>query len=270
MEERTFARLRDWVEPAHPAVIQLYGDLINIYTLIRSQYQQDIDRAFDQISRHIGFVVTTTVPAVMNVGDDGEITYFGMGAEHLRGTIFDKVFSETLSPLVGSRPDMEPWVSSGTYKLYLLWYDALKLKLRTDWMEPAHVFKGSLTAGIRAESLPTAAKVRPEVMEPAHWFDPGRAIAAEDAALIAVIDEVYPELRLADRVATVRDYARKQVRPEVMEPAHYRLAEAEKLRLAEAERLQRPVRPEVMEPAHFRVENREDLARLLRTLLERI
>jgi hypothetical protein len=43
-----------------------------------------------------------------------------------------------------------------------------------------------------------------EVMEPVHWFDPGIAIDPEEAVLISVIDEVYPELRLADRIRTYR------------------------------------------------------------------
>jgi hypothetical protein len=99
-------------------------------------------------------------------------------------------------------------------------------------------------------------------MEPAHWFDPGRAIAFEEAALISVIDEVYPELRLVDRVAAYRQVARKAVLPEVMEPAHFR-------QFARSELL-RQVRPEVMEPAHFRPESREEMLRVIRSLLERL
>jgi len=40
--------------------------------------------------------------------------------------------------------------------------------------------------------------------EPAHWFDPGTIIAAEEGVLITAIDEVYPELRLADRISHYR------------------------------------------------------------------
>jgi hypothetical protein len=36
------------------------------------------------------------------------------------------------------------------------------------------------------------------VREPAHRFDPGVAVAIEGAVVISAIDEVYPELRLAD------------------------------------------------------------------------
>jgi hypothetical protein len=78
--------------------------------------------------------------------------------------------------------------------------------------------------------------------------------------LISVIDEVYPELRLVDRVSAFRQAARRAVLPEVMEPAHFRQIAGELLR---------QVRPEVMEPAHFRPESREEALRLIRSLLER-
>ena len=63
--------------------------------------------------------------------------------------------------------------------------------------------------------------MRPEVREPAHWFDPGVAIAIEDAVVISAIDQVYPELRLAERIAADR-LAIRRIRPEVMEPVHFR------------------------------------------------
>lgn len=217
MEEKIFARIRDWVEPAHPAVVRLYDDLITIYARIREKYQGEIDTAFDRISRQIGFVVTTTVPVVLEVGDKGEHNRISMGAEHLKDTLFDK----ELSKVFGPQPD--PWkVAAGKYNLYLIWFDALHLKLRTDWMEPAHFFKErdirtSAVSGISSKAL----KRGWEWQEPAHWFDPGIAIAVEELVLIEAIDRVYPELRLVDRVAFVRDALRKRVRPEVMEPAHF-------------------------------------------------
>jgi hypothetical protein len=66
-----------------------------------------------------------------------------------------------------------------------------------------------------------APKQRWEWQEPAHWFDPGIAIAVEELVLIEAIDRVYPELRLVDRVAFVREALRKRVRPEVVEPVHH-------------------------------------------------
>jgi hypothetical protein len=54
-----------------------------------------------------------------------------------------------------------------------------------------------------------------------HWFDPGLLLSAQDAITISVIDEVYPEIRLADRVAVTRESLRRRVFPEVQEPAHF-------------------------------------------------
>ncbi len=69
--------------------------------------------------------------------------------------------------------------------------------------------------------------------------------------MIEALDEVYPELRLSDRVALSRETLRK-VSPEVMEPAHFR--QFEKGLVSELSSVLRrySVSPEVMEPAHFR------------------
>ena len=40
--------------------------------------------------------------------------------------------------------------------------------------------------------------------------------------MISVIDEVYPELRLADRIGAYRQISRRYIWPEVKEPVHYR------------------------------------------------
>lgn len=220
MDGKNFARIRDWVEPAHPAVVKLYDDLIAIYTRIREKYQAKIDNAFDQVSRQIGFVVTTTVPVVFEIGDKGTLKRICMGAEHLKDTLFDKELSRVFEP----NPD--PWkVAAGNYHLYLIWFDAIRLKLRTDWIEPAHYLKERFVRDIPSRPVAgisgTALKQGWEWQEPAHWFDPGIAIAVEELVLIESIDRVYPELRLVDRVAFVREALRKPVRPEVKEPAHF-------------------------------------------------
>jgi len=202
-----YASLRDWVEPAHPGIVQLLDDLVNIYTVVREQYQAPLDEAFDRVSRQIGFVVTTTIPVVFEIAENGRLKNVKMGAEHLNGTLFHK----ELPAVFTAKPNPAPWkVAPGDYQLYLLWYSALRLKLGTAWLEPAHPTVSRFAAS--KEAL----RVRPEVMEPAHWFDPGAAIAVSDRLLIEAIDNVYPDLRLADRVALTR----KLVRPEVMEPAH--------------------------------------------------
>lgn len=178
-----------WEEPAHPMIFRLRNDLVTIYTHIREKYQKKIDSTFDQISREIGFVVTTTIPVVFEVGDKGTVERISMGAEHLKGTLFDKGLTKALEQLFD---DPIPG-TKGAYSLYLLWFEALKLKLRTYWVEPAHVLRRSVSEMSEREILT-------QPREPAHWFDSRIAMTAEEAVLISVIDEVYPELRLADLI----------------------------------------------------------------------
>ena len=184
MADNRFERLRDWVEPAHPAVIRLHEELVAIFTHIREKYQPQIDKAFDKVSRQIGFVVATTVPVVLEVGNGGDVKRLSMGAENLQDTIFDRELSSALSELTG---DSIKNVSSGTFNLHLLWYEALKLKLQTDWMEPAHFlrtrFGERLQPGLASRTEIKETLGRPWE-EPAHWFDPGMAIAVEEAVLI--------------------------------------------------------------------------------------
>lgn len=96
------------------------------------------------------------------------------------------------------------------YNIYLIWFDALKLRLRKDWIEPAHVTLGGMAAS----------PVDPDVIEPAH-FKP-TPHPWREKVLIAVIDEVYPELRLIDRISKLKDIMRHRVPPDVIEPAHFR------------------------------------------------
>jgi hypothetical protein len=219
VSETSFARLRDWTEPAHPAVIRLYDDLIQVYRIMRER-QKEIDAAFDRVAAQIGFVVTTTLPVRVEVAEEGAVKKSFFDSEALRGTIFEKELSGFLQELT-----RKPFsgVPAGAYRFYLIWYDALKLKLRRDWLEPVHVIQGLLGSFLsqRGAAVSVSSLVRPEVREPAHWFDPGVVIAIEDAVVISAIDEVYPELRLAERIAADR-LAIRQIRPEVMEPVHYR------------------------------------------------
>jgi len=218
VSETSFAQLRDWTEPAHPAVIRLYEDLIQVYRTMRER-QKEIDAAFDRVAAQIGFVVTTTLPVRVEVGEEGAVKKSSFDSEALRGTIFEKELSGFLGDLT-SRPFTG--VPAGTYRFYLIWYDALKLKLSRDWLEPVHVIQGLLGSLVSQPGTTVSAYslVRPEVREPAHWFDPGVSIAVEDAVVISAIDEVYPELRLSERIAADR-LAIRQIRPEVKEPAHY-------------------------------------------------
>lgn len=232
-DETVFSRLKDWVEPAHPVLVEYHRQLRWLYEHIREQYQAEIDHAFDSVSRQIGFVVTTTAPVSLQIGD-GKLRKAAIPeASPLAGTLFESALMEAIQPLAGAKlADVAP----GTYELYLIWYDALKLKLRTEWMEPAHVFRPWLEPAHffrfpfdveRAQAararVPERSAVVWESHEPAHWFDPGMALSQREAVLITVIDEVYPELQLVERLAGSRQAARVAVGPGVREPAHFRL-----------------------------------------------
>jgi hypothetical protein len=240
-----------WGEPAHPGIIRQYEDLLAIYAVIRGQLQEGIDRAFDRVSRDIGFVVSTTLPVTCEIAQ-GKAAQWTM-AEPLKGSLFETAILEALN-----KPSPDPWkaVSPGQYQLYLIWFDALKLKLRKDWLEPVHYLREE-APGLVSQ----AARVRPEVQEPAHWFIPSVAIAAEEQILISVIDEVYPELQLAERIAKTRQ-ALRAVRPEVMEPAHVHTAQGAELALREIANLFKRVGPGIPEPAHHLGAERDILAEI--------
>jgi hypothetical protein len=252
MTERIMSRGFPWGEPAHPGIVRYYDDLIAIYRVIRGQMQQKIDEAFDGVSRQIGFVVTTTIPVTMEVADEHKGARWTVGAA-LKGSLFEE---KILGGMAEAKAELWKAVSPGKYNLYLVWYDALKLKLRKDWLEPVH-FLATETGASMAE----ATAVRPEVQEPAHWFIPGERLSVDEKVLISVIDEVYPELRLADRIAATRQMIR-QVQPEVMEPVHPRPDLGAGTALREIGQLLRRVQPGVMEPAHFRLSERDFLAEI--------
>jgi len=195
-----------WAEPAHPSVVKLHDDLIAIYQRIRQDYQAQIDQAFDRVSRQIGFVVTTTLPVTFEIGEKATLRDLRMSTENLKGTLFEREVFPILEPLrKGSLS-----VAAVTYNLYLIWFQALQLRLRRDWIEPAHFTVGSdvlAQTQLANAELPVAQRTLltdPFVREPAHWFDPGIAFAAGDLVVVSAIDAVYPELRLADRIDVSR------------------------------------------------------------------
>jgi len=206
-----------WREPAHPGVIKLHDDLVAILSVIRDKYQTGIDAAFDNISRQIGFVVTTTLPVTLDVAAGGKLSPIKMGADNLRGTIFEKGFMERLSPLANEQLAS---VTPGTYKLHLIWLGALKLRLPCEWCEPVHL---AVSAQVRPASSAALFDFGP--IEPAQWFDPGLMVSVEDAVLIGALDEVYPQLKLIERIGQIRAAIRTRVGPHIPEPAHFRSRE---------------------------------------------
>lgn len=179
---------KDWAEPAHIAVKINHG-LIDIYKAIRAK-QTIIDSAFDRISEEIGFVVTTTIPIKVEVRNAKDVE-MGM-VNKLQGSNvaicarLDEKVERTPFKNLGtvlkeiSFPNVH--MVAGTYRVYLIWYAALRLKLRIDWVEPGHFLRDIFTG-----------------------LDQGSdTINMEDAMTISAIDEVYPELRLFERISADR------------------------------------------------------------------
>lgn len=253
---------RDWVEPAHPVLVQRYDDFIEIYRFLRDTFQERIDTIFDKVSKQVGFVVTTTLPVTMQIAGDGKIEKIGFTSVNLQGTLFGNEFAPIFKEIAGKKGIK---ASAGSYPLFLLWHEALKLKLKADWIEPAHFrdFRAAQIQPAVAEDL--AAQLTPGIREPAHWFDAGISLDREEEILIAAIDEVYTDLNLAERVAIARRDTIKYI-PGIREPAHFRAIIEE---LIDA-RVGRQLVPGIREPAHFRrfdeLMEREDATQLLSEL----
>ena len=208
-------------EPAHPGIVQQLVDVVALYGVIRDKVQPQIDKAFDDVSRSIGFVVATTLPVAVTIDDKGGVTGVAVGGEQFKGTLFDRELTQALAPLIGQTV---AGASAGTYNIYAIWQAALALALQHHWLEPAHA--GSLPSEFAAtaqRAAPQLSAARPVtgVHEPAHFLDAGIQLAPEDTVVIAAIDQVYPELRLAERVATARVATRPGgVIPHVQERVH--------------------------------------------------
>ena len=201
MSESSSARFQGGTELIQPSVIRLYNNLVQVYRIMRER-QKEIDAAFDRVAAQIGFVVTTTLPVKVEVAEGGAVKAASFDGEALKGTIFERELSGFVKELT-----QKPFsgVPAGTYRYYLIWYDALNLKLKCDWCEPAQVLQAVLgSVASQRVSIAGSSLVRPEVKEPPHWFDPGYAIAIDEALVIMAIDEVYSELRLAERIKAGR------------------------------------------------------------------
>jgi hypothetical protein len=241
-------------EPAHVSLVRQYEDLVAILKYIRDKGQEVIDQGFDRVSSKIGFVVATTVPVTAEVGKDGKINNLLMRGKHLEGTLFDEILLPALSEKIkgkqipvakGSAP------SEGNYDFYLLWFDALKLKLGAGQFrpppepahfrlaaelarfrpppEPAHVsfrpppepahfhLTEELAQFLRGQSTSFLGRFRPPP-EPAHWFLPGALITQEEQVLIVALDEVYPELRLVERISASRLGEEVMLNPQPLPP----------------------------------------------------
>lgn len=251
------------IEPAHPMQVKLQEYLLDIYKVIRERFQNKIDKAFDRVSSQIGYVLTTAVPVVLSIDGKGKIKdEIKIEGRQLKGTMFEKALQDTLAEI--QKTDFPKRIEAGDYRIYIFWLDALKLKLRTDWIEPAHYRRFGQLERLRNVYQPgvSAEAVKPEVQEPVHWFDPWMKLPVEELVLVSVIDEVYPELRLIDRVRSFKDFARLKVPPEVMEPAHHHVW-PDVIEPAH-------VRPEVIEPVHHRIPGQDIQIDKLKGLLSQL
>jgi hypothetical protein len=292
MEKKILENMGYWTEPAHPMMIKLYDDLVAIYKVVRDNYQKEIDNAFDRASQQIGFVVTTTMPVVLDVGERGAIKGISIALESMKGTALEKELSTTFGLMKKNEKRLE--ISPGVYNIALFWYEAVKLRLRTDWMEPAHSayevqseLMGLSPSCRSMQETGIASQYRPWLepihngpwcrpwMEPAHnrpwcepvhhrswgrpWMEPAHPvfetesdfkrteamwrgnehqepaqfmnwanqIATEKSVLISAIDEVYPDLKLGERLdkaqyttSSMSHLQPHHIWPGVREPAH--------------------------------------------------
>ena len=204
-----------WHEPAHPGVIRQLSDVVSVYRAIREKVQPQIDKAFDEASRQIGFVVATTLPVAVTVDDKGKVTAVTIGGQ-FKGTLFERELAKAFTPLIGQKL---AGVSPGTYQLYAIWQAALSLVLQHYWLEPAQPGTVLGTGDLQVQAF----KRPPGVHEPAHFLDAAIQLTAEDTIVIAAIDQVYPELRLAERIAHARTATRSvRVLPIVEERVQFR------------------------------------------------
>jgi hypothetical protein len=132
--------------------------------------------------------------------------------------------------------------------VYLFWLDALKLKLRADWVEPAHHrmeleckewewYDPSRDWLEPVHRPPIRRRCKRWGLKPPYWWDWLEPVhMTPDVPLVAspepvpwrhkvvllAVDQVYPELQLEERLAQRHALWRRWVPPEVMEPVHFR------------------------------------------------
>ncbi len=224
-------------EPAHVSLVRQFEDLVAILKYFRDKGQEVIDRGFDRVSSQIGFVVATTLPVTVELNERGKIVHLGVRGEHLEGTLFDTELLPALKKVLGGDPIPAVKESKGTYDFYLLWFDALKLKLGSGRFrpppEPAHFRVIEELARFRPPPEPAhyrpleeLARLRPSLdlgrfrppPEPAHWFDPGILISEAEQVVIVALDEVYPELRLVERISSYRRGEEVALNPQPLPP----------------------------------------------------
>jgi hypothetical protein len=198
-------------EPAHEMMPHLEDILRELYRHIRERYQPAIDQTFDQVAKEIGFVVSTTMPMNIEIGEGGVVKSL-MVSKHsaMKGTMMDRTLAKALKPLIGAKV---PVKQAGAYEFFIIWPEALKYKLSFDWCEPAHhtdwLEPAHPTPGLHLDEVKRAVSSKMKMVweshEPAHWLDPKVKLSDAEAMHVSLLDEVYPELRLLERIKQVRN-----------------------------------------------------------------
>jgi hypothetical protein len=204
-------------EPAHPMQLKLQEDLLSIYRQIREKFQNEIDKAFDRTASQIGYVINTAIPVTLKIEKSNAVIIIPDEFQFK-----DTILEQEMKGLMDGMRKMK-WgneISAGEFKMYLFWYEALKLRLRTEWMEPVHYRNIFQDEALRYRELQQVKERTAVLPEPAHFFNPLIPISDEELILVNVIDQVYPELQLIEKISKTRLYSRKLINPEVMEPVH--------------------------------------------------
>jgi len=204
-----------WNEPAHAMVVQERSDLVKIYAAIKDKCQSNIDDAFDRVSREVGYVVTTAIPVDLEL-EAGKVRSISMGAENLKGTIFEREMTKALEPLADD-PFPIPRPENKTYRLLVFWKEALMVNkvnvVDPGVIEPVQFDPSSINLMRRVAPEPaqftsrTSIALRRPPPEPAHMVKDIFSHLEEQVAswkeqvLVSAIDEVYPELSFAQRLA---------------------------------------------------------------------
>jgi len=205
------------LEPVHPMQLKLQEDLLSIYRQIREKFQIEIDKAFDRTASQIGYVINTAIPVTLKI--EKNTTAISIPDEfQLKNTILEHEMKGLLENM--RKMNWGKDLSAGEFKIYLFWYEALRLRLRTEWMEPAHYRNIFQIEVLKYRELQQFKVRTPVLPEPAHFFNPLIPISDEELILVNVIDQVFPELQLVEKISKARLYSRKFINPEVMEPVH--------------------------------------------------
>jgi hypothetical protein len=158
------------------AAVKERSELVKIYGAIKEKCQTNIENAFDEVSRQVGYVVTTTIPIDLEL-EQGKVKHISMGAENLKGTIFEKAMIKALKPLTD-----EPLPVIGTkYTLVVLWKEALMLTM----VKPGDYSPYEMV----------------QVLKDAFSHLGERTATIKEQVLTSAIDQVYPELNFAQRLA---------------------------------------------------------------------